>query len=196
MRTKTCHVIIGLIITALLLPAWPALASDSSTANWRPTYDLIMMWVNFVILAAVLIKLLRKPLKNFFATQRQTLASQIEKLEAEKKKADDDIRAIRLKLERQRDHFDTVRNRIIAQGEKQCDVIIEQARQQAKLMMTATKQRISANLREANTALKEEIVETAVMIATKTLPTIIDAKDNQKWVERFVEQISSDADTL
>ncbi len=189
------RVVVIFASAAALLVATPAVAADSGASDWRATYDTIMMWVNFVILAALLIKLSRKPLREFFATQRRTLAAQIEKLEAEKQQTSEEIRRIRNELEAHRARFETVRDKIIAQGEKQCDLLMAQARQQAALVLNTTRQRIEANLREAGATLKSELIDTAIALAVKSLPRQITPADNHKWVERFVEQVGSDNDT-
>ena len=54
----------------LIIPIWLLLAESAGAAeaagDWRPMYDLILRYVNFIILAFLIIKYARKPLVNFF----------------------------------------------------------------------------------------------------------------------------------
>ena len=59
------HLTISLIV--LHLGSFDAQAADG-TGDWRPVFDLVMRWVNFLILAFLLIKFSRVPIKNFLET--------------------------------------------------------------------------------------------------------------------------------
>ena len=65
----------------LHLSAFEVQAADSS-GDWRPMFDLVMRWVNFLILAFLLIKFSRAPIKKFLADKKQTIADEIGNLEA------------------------------------------------------------------------------------------------------------------
>ena len=70
------------LFTLLCLNTPGAMAADRAS-DWRPTYDLVMKWVNFGLLAFILVKYLKDPLKEFFFGQKAMVARQIEKLEQE-----------------------------------------------------------------------------------------------------------------
>ena len=76
----------GLIILTvlffLLAGAVEVLAAEGG-GGWRPTYDIIMKWVNFGILAFIFFKFARRPLKNFLSDKKNEISLQIKKLEDE-----------------------------------------------------------------------------------------------------------------
>ena len=88
------------LIAAAIIPAavfcllWPTQAA-AAAGDWRPTYDTVMMWINFIILTAVLIKLLRHPLGNFLKTQRDSTAHTLDVLEGEKRRIESEIQSMR-----------------------------------------------------------------------------------------------------
>ena len=105
-------VVIGLLVSAN--DVWAA----ASGADWRPIYDLAMRWVNFIILAFILVKFGRAPLKNFLQHRQADIASQIEDLEQEKAavlaEVDQNLKALDASQER----FESMKTRIMRQGEK------------------------------------------------------------------------------
>ena len=56
------------------------LAAENAN-DWRPTYDMVMMWVNFLIFATLIVKLARNPLKSFFRDQKEEIAREIRRVE-------------------------------------------------------------------------------------------------------------------
>jgi hypothetical protein len=59
-------------------------AAYAADAPWRPTYDMAMRWVNFIILVAVIVKYGKEPIKDFLKLQKSEVVSEISQLEAEK----------------------------------------------------------------------------------------------------------------
>ncbi len=56
LTTAAWVVLMGLISTE-------AMAAEAS-GDWRSTYDTVMMWINFGILAFVIVKFGREPMKD------------------------------------------------------------------------------------------------------------------------------------
>ena len=68
-----------IILTALFFlsaGAVEVLAAEGG-GGWRPTYDIIMRWVNFGILAFIFFKFARRPLKNFLSDKKNEISLQI-----------------------------------------------------------------------------------------------------------------------
>ena len=75
-----------LVFISLHMLGNEALAAEGAD-NWRPIFDWVMRIVNFAILAFLLIKFSRAPIKDFFKSRQKELASQINALEKEKQDA-------------------------------------------------------------------------------------------------------------
>ena len=57
---------------AIIILLWMATSVGAAeTAAWRPTYDLVMRWVNFLILVIIIVKYMRKPLGDFIAGKQR-----------------------------------------------------------------------------------------------------------------------------
>ena len=71
----------------MLISSSPDALATETTNDWRSTFDLVMRWVNFVIIAFVLVKFGRKPIKDFFSNRREKIDQQIKKYEQQKEAA-------------------------------------------------------------------------------------------------------------
>lgn len=182
------YIIIGLLGLHLFGPE--ALAADN-TDGWRPVFDLVMRWVNFGILAFLLIKFTRTPVIDFFQNRKNELSREIEKLEKEKEKMLQNIDENLKMLEESSIRFEELKERIIAQGEKNKQKLIEDAQQESRILMEGAKQKIENRFIMARSAFRSELIDSAIAIAMDRLPNELTSKDNQKWVDDFIASTQS-----
>jgi F-type H+-transporting ATPase subunit b len=167
-----------------------ALAAEEA-GNWRSIFDLVMRWVNFAILAFILIKYAKTPLKNFLGEKRQEIAHQINKIEQEKETAEHKIKETLKVLEDSKIRLVKMKQHIIENGEKKKQKIIAEARQESQILMESARKRIDNQFLEAQKTLKSELAEMAINLAVERLPAEITEEDNQKWVNAFLSSITS-----
>lgn len=182
----------GLVMaTALLITALPAEAlAAGDSADWRPTFDLVMRWVNFLILFFVIVKFSRAPIKSFLENKKQEIADKIKALEAEKKKILRDIDASRQQLENSRERLEQLKKKILAEGEKNRQKIIDTAKNESKLMLAGAGQKVNSRIQKAADTLKAELVDLAASIALEKLPAEISEQDNRKFINLFLTEIT------
>jgi len=167
-----------------------AFAADN-TDSWRPVFDLVMRWANFGILAFLLIKFTRTPLRDFFQSRKKELSREIEKLENEKEKILQDINENLKALEESGVRFEKLKERIIAQGEINKQKIIEDAQQESRILLKGAKQKIENRFIVARNAFRSELIDSAIAIATDRLSKEMTSKDKKKWVDHFVASTQS-----
>ena len=153
----------------------------------RQTYDLVMRWVNFLILAAVAIKYGRKPILHFLDNQRKNVARSIEALEDQKKQAEAQVRESQRQLDDNQDRLIRIKERIIAEGQSNRDQMIADARNDARSMMDSTKSKIEGQMRTAYDGIKAELIDMAADLALTKLPAIISRDDQDQWVHRWFD---------
>lgn len=179
------------VITVLLLGSTDALAAET-TKNWRSTFDLVMRWLNFVIIAFVLVKFGRKPIKDFFANRRQEIDHQIKKYEQQKEAAEEKIAEAIQMLNNSIARFEKIKKRIVEDGEKKKQQIIEGARQESRIVLEGTRQKIENQIVGARNLIRSELVESAIALAEKRLPEEITAADEQKLLDHFMESAAGE----
>ena len=182
------YVLAGLGILQLsAVDVWAA----ESAGDWRPMFDLVMRWVNFLILAFLLIKFSRAPIKKFLAGKKQEVADEIGELEAEKEEILRQIDESKTQLKNSQARLAELKERIIAQGERNKQRIIAEAEQESKLMLKSAQQKMDSRIIEARQKLKVELVDSAIALATDMLPEKITAEDNQKFIDAFISSAAS-----
>ena len=190
MKCKQDHIgRAGLIIlTALFILSTGAvevLAAEGG-GGWRPTYDIIMKWVNFGILAFIFFKFARRPLKNFLSDKKNEISLQIKNLEDEKDRLLQRVREAETELEENVVRLEGLKNRIVQTGERRKLEIIEDARQESRMIIESSKQKMEGRIIQARDRLRAEMVDAAAEMALDKLPGLVTEDDNRKLLEQFM----------
>jgi F-type H+-transporting ATPase subunit b len=178
------------VFAGLFLMALPA-AALAADPQWRPTYDVAMRWVNFIILVAVIVKYAREPLKDFLKLQKSDIVSEIGELETEKARIISEIKSVKKKGAENRIRFQELKDRLIAQGETRKQQIVEQARQQSQIMLEETRRKMDNRITQAKAGLKMELLDMAIDQATIKLPDIMTAGDTQQLLDDYMRSLNA-----
>ena len=153
----------------------------------RQTWDLIMRWVNFIILAGVIVKYARAPLAQFFKEKRAETSLTIKQLEEKRAEAELKIRDGQIQLKSSQDKLALIKERIVAEGRKRKEKIIEEARQESRLMLTTAQVKIENQIRDAAEKIKIELIDMAVQRAEAKLPQMLGRQDHHRLIERWMD---------
>jgi len=165
----------------------PDVFASEEGGGWRPIYDIVMIWINFGILAFLLIKFLRVPIRDFFETKKDEVTAEIRQIETEKEKALARVKEAEVLLADHEERLERIRARILQEGQRAKEKIIEDAREQSRVMMEEAKRRIDNRIYQAQQELRGELIDTAVDIATDRLPEEISEDDNQNYIKLYLE---------
>jgi F-type H+-transporting ATPase subunit b len=180
-----CAMILFLGIIVGALPE----AAHAADAPWRPTYDMAMRWVNFIILVAVIVKYGKEPIKDFLKLQKSEVVAELSQLEAEKNRILDEIKAIKAKGIENRTHSQELKDRLTAQGEIRKKQIIDQARRQSAIMLEAAGRKMENRIVQAKAGLKVELLDMAINQAMARLPVVITDSDNQRLLDDYMRSL-------
>ena len=175
--------ILSAALAGTLLVASTAAAAEG---DWRTTYDLVMRWVNFLILAAVIVKFARRPLKDFLSGRSQEISIQIQRLEDEKKHQQQRLAEAQESLAQSAARFEELKGKIAQQGERAREQVLEQARLESRMLMDSARRKIDHRMRKAQEALRNEIIDAAFERALERLPHEIKEEDNQKLLQQYL----------
>jgi F-type H+-transporting ATPase subunit b len=165
-----------------------AFAGETSE-NWRPVYDLVMRWVNFLILAFVIVKFGRAPLMNFLRGEEKRIAADIRELEQAKEKALEKVRETEKMLADSEERSKRITERIVQQGERKKEAIIEEARRDSRLMIEDAKRKADGLFMAAKQRFRVELVDAAIAAATKRLTVEMTPEDSDKAVQNYMNRI-------
>jgi F-type H+-transporting ATPase subunit b len=181
---------VALFQAAALWAVPEAMAADGGS-DWRPTYDLIMRWVNFIILAFLIVKFARLPLINFLKGRQKEIATEIEELENKRKAAEAAIKEAEEKLAASSSRLDSIKERILAQGKSRKEEIIASAKKESEMLLSAARVKVDGQIQSAKNQLRAEMVDLAVDQALKRLPSLITDEDNQRIMEEYLTTAQS-----
>ncbi len=184
--------IIFLSVTGVVfyLLTFNAFAAEGSN-TWRPTYDLIMRWVNFLILAFIIVKYGKGPLLKMLRQQKEDLQKGINRAEKQKNRAEVKLQEIRLKLDASSERFEKIKRRIIQQGENKKKGMIEDAKKESRILIQEAKRKMDTQILSVRKAFQAEMVDEAMKTVFQELPRYLTEKDNQKLIELYLTQASS-----
>ncbi len=174
------------VLTAQMVCCPDALAAEN-TEDWRPLFDLIMRWLNFAIIAIVLFKFGRKPIKDFLANRREEIDYQIKKFEQQKEAAAEKVQEATNILNESTDRFEQIKQRIIKDGERKKQQIIEKAQEESRMLLEGAQRKIQNQIVEARNLIRSELIDSAIALAEKRLPDEITAADEQKLIEHYMK---------
>lgn len=175
---------LALGLLSLHVTAGVALAADG---GWRPTYDLVMRWVNFIILVAVIVRYARQPVKTFLQARSIEVRIEIEDLEKQKAKAVSAAAAIRQSLADSEARLAEIKARLLADGERRKEALLEQAEVESAMMLKDAERKIEGLLHKAQATLRGEIVDNAIDLAMERLPREIAPEDHEQLMADFFQ---------
>lgn len=186
-------VFVALLVCGFVLAATVQVmaAEGEGGADWRPTYDIIMKWVNFIILVAVFIKYAYRPLKNFLSDKREEIALQIDSMTEEKNRLQQRIREAQTEMEESAVRLEEVKERIVQMGERRKQEIIDDARQQGQMIIESAKQKMEGRVIRARNRLRAEIVDAAAEMALENLPRLVTEEDQHNLLDQFMAKVAA-----
>jgi F-type H+-transporting ATPase subunit b len=177
-------------VAVFFLSGGYGLAAEDAT-TWRATYDLVMMWVNFAILAFLIVKYGRKPLIDFLEGESRKTAEEVQRIEESKQQMDSRFQETAGSIDDSRERLNLLQERILRDGELRKQEIIESARHESQLLLERTRLKIDAQIAEAHLRLRSELVDRAVALALERLPAEITREEQLRLIDRFVRETPS-----
>ena len=175
---------LGLTLGILLVasPAWAA------GGGWRPIWDEVMMWVNFLILSSLIVKYGRKPLLAFLKGQGDEVARTLDEAEAGRRAAAAELDAMRKSIRERDARMAEIRARMIQDGELFKRRIVEQAQEEARFMLEEAGRRTGHEIEAARVRFRDELVDLAIRLATEGLPTVMTPEDDRRLVGKYLDE--------
>jgi F-type H+-transporting ATPase subunit b len=182
-------------IGAGLLLAGAAAASEAAHGGGHggispeKIQDLIWRTVNFVVFAGILIKLVAKPAKKFFAQRSQDVATTLEEAEARQAAAEAAVKAAEARLAAVAKERQGVIQQFVAEGEMEKAKILDKANQVAARIKEMAAFTIDQETKKAAQGLKEEVVGLATQMATDMITKKATYADQQGLVEEYLKKV-------
>ncbi|MDE6294017.1 MAG: ATP synthase F0 subunit B [Clostridiales bacterium] len=157
--------------------------------DWK---SMLFYVVNFLILLAVMIGLLYKPVKKMLKAKRESLDKVYDeneklKAESEKNSAEYAQKVEELKLESARAAATAAEA-----AQQKADAILAEAQEQAKAIVDAAKKESATQMEQLKGEYRDSVNNLAVQVAEKLLEREITESDNNALIEQVLSDWEND----
>ncbi|MFO7666361.1 MAG: ATP synthase F0 subunit B [Desulfobacterales bacterium] len=163
-----------------------AIDAFASENTWRPTYDLVLKWVNFFIMIFLIVKFGGKPLMDFLKGRKEEISSELRHLEAEREIISVKINEAMATLDESETRFAQLKENLLRQGESKKAEIIREASEESIMIIEKAKQNAEFQLMKEKEKLRTDMIDQAFEIALEKIPQVITDQDKKKLVENYV----------
>ncbi len=176
---------------AVLLLAGVAAASEAAHGGISAEKIQELLWrtVNFVVFAGILVYLLAKPAKKFFAKRSQDVATTLEEMAAKQAEFEAAVAAAEARLAAVAKERQGVIQQFIAEGEMEKAKILDKANLVAARIKEMAAFTIEQETKKAAQSLKEEVVGLATQMATDMIKEKATYADQQGLVEEYLKKV-------
>jgi F-type H+-transporting ATPase subunit b len=179
-----------LVLAVLMITTTVSFASEAEGGHgsgWKPTDTYRIM--NFVVLAAVLVFLLRKPISQALAGRIKGIKDQLASLESQKAEAEKQLAQYSEKLSFLEKESEKIIAEYIRQGNEAKARILKEAEAAAEKLRIHARRSIDNELERAKLSLQQDILEKSLAKAEEMIRTHISAKDQEQLVDDYLEKV-------
>jgi len=169
--------------------AWASSGGEAAHGGFTPRDWYRIM--NFVVLAAVLFFLLRKPIPRALNNRIRGIEDQLKDLEAQKGEAEARLAACQQKLGALEKEAERIVADYVRQGQEAKARILKEAESVSEKIQLQARRNIEHEFEQTKAQLQREIFEKALMKAEERLRQNITAQDQNKLVEEYLQKVVS-----
>jgi len=180
-----------LVITVVGCLALTALAAEAEQgpSSFKKIWMYSWRFLNFLILAYFLVRLLKKPLSNFFQESARVIREQLQGTEQACQEAEQELQEMENRLEALDQEIQKLQGVIGEHGQRERDKIIANARQTAEQMLEKAKLEAAYSAQEAKNQLRLEVIDEAVRMAAESIRKAIASGDQERLVNEYLQDL-------
>jgi F-type H+-transporting ATPase subunit b len=178
-----------LIAFGFILSGPAEVLAAGTSGEWRPVYDLIMMWLNFGILVFLLIKFTKTPIANFFKGQKEEVERDLHEAEQKQKDAQAKVAKTQKILDESDGRLKKLKERILKQGEHKKHEIIANAMEESRALLEEARKRVDSQIVLARNKFRSELIDAAIDAAMVKLPSQVTRDDDRKRIDQYIHKV-------
>jgi F-type H+-transporting ATPase subunit b len=153
--------------------------------------QLLLQFVNFAILAGVLVYFLRKPLKTYLLHRRQTIKEKIEEADRRLREAEEAKNMYEERLSKLEVEVEAFRAKAFEEMEEERKKILDDARGLASRISEQARLAYEQEMKEAMAKVRAEITGRTIMAAERKMREMFRKEDHDRMVEEFIQKVRS-----
>ena len=180
-----------LVITVVGCLALTALAAEAEQgpSSFKKIWMLSWRLLNFLILAYLMVRLLKKPLSSFFQESARVIREQLQGTEQACQEAEQELQEMENRLEALDQEIQKLQGVIGEHGQRERDKIIANARQTAEQMLEKAKLEAAYSAQQAKNQLRLEVIDEAVRMAAESIRKAIASGDQERLVNEYLQDL-------
>jgi F-type H+-transporting ATPase subunit b len=166
-------------------------AHGSNSLSKAKLKDLGWRIVNFIALMIILVKFAAKPIGSGLAARQKKIKDEIETLEMQRAKAEEQYNEFQRKLATVEADIDKIVEQAIAQASVEKTKLIEKAEQAADDLKKSAERAIQNEIIEARRILKNEVADQAAIMAEEIIKKNLTAKDQVAIIDNYLAKVGA-----
>ena len=155
-------------------------------------WQILISLANLAILFFLVKKFLYKPVKNMLEKRRGAIDKEYGDAEEVKAEALKDKELYAEKLSGAKGEADAIISSAVSLAKAREDEIIEDAKKEAENILQKARDDAALEMRRAEGAIKDEIVDVSTLLTKKLLEREINADDHKELIDSFINEIGDD----
>jgi F-type H+-transporting ATPase subunit b len=188
LRFLLVSVLVITVVGCLALTAFAA-ETEKGPSSFKKIWMHSWRVLNFLILAYLLVRLLKKPLSSFFQESARVIREQLQGTEQSCLEAEQELQEVENRLEALGQEIDKLQGVIGEHGERERDKIIANARQTAEQMLEKAKLEAAYSAQQAKNQLRLEVIDVAVRMAAESIRKAIESSDQERLVKEYLQDL-------
>lgn len=192
LRARAVTLLVGpgaLAGLTLGLPTLAVAASEGGASLIEINRSLVIQLVNFLILLAVLTKLLYRPLMAALAGRTAAIKAQLAEAQAAREDAQRQLAGLEERLRAAQAEAQAVRDRALREAAEVRERLTAEARREAARLVETAQAQITQEVRRARTELRAEVGALATQVAERLIRKSLTDDDHQRIVRDALARI-------
>jgi F-type H+-transporting ATPase subunit b len=173
----------GCVMLVLGAPALAWAASEGGGGLINLDRSLIVQAVNFLILLAILWKLLYRPLLATMQARTEAIRKSLEEAQAARSEAARQAEENAARLRQAHAEAAAIREQALREAAEEQKRLVEGARAEAKQLVDSAKAQLEADIRRAREELRREVADLATAVAEKLIRRSLREEDHRRIVD-------------
>lgn len=152
-------------------------------------WNILISLANLAILFFLVKKFLYKPVKNMLEKRRADIDKEYSDAENARAEAIRDRDAYAEKLSGAKSEADAIISSAVSVAKARENEIVEDARKEAEGILHKAREDAELEMRRAESAIKDEIVDVSALLTEKLLEREINKDDHKELIDSFIEEI-------
>jgi len=154
--------------------------------------DVLTQLLATLVIVFLLAKFLWKPAKKYIDARKNYVASNITEAENKNAEAGKLLAVAQERIDHSEEEAAEIVKNAKKEAQAEADKIIESANKTAKDRIEQANLEIESAKRESLEEIRKEIIDVAMLAATKVVEREVDTKDNQKFLKDFIKDVTNE----